>query len=478
MESQHPFTTSKYTINDYIEQAATFDTFEQHHEALKRCVCIGSTKGLIVREYNTANDSFYYKSCSMRQLAERLDFTFPIEIENKILDRKTHLTKVETITIPFSPMKELKGKFRAELLAYKDVDLFSNNPQVLSLYIPPHCDEPNDAMIESYIKDMETRFHNPEAFHELLATHAFRLRHPNVNIVKFFMLFSVLGGTGKSTLQEHIDMIYGNLSMVGIKSETIRSDFTGWTTQYLNLGFEELQNDEYRNKFFETFLKQITTRKTSVRNMYEDVHAGTNRAIVMLNTNSPDLFGMIYGDQALLSRMVILDFKPPVSIAERQAFKRKYGLDDTADNYEQTKNVFAASLYHYLRYKYPIPDSYTNERYDGADKERILQRLRCDSQRLPMRFIRHLKLKPEVYTENPYAILEVHTSKKPVEEHVFASEERLATAFQKYLSSGYASPKERSMYSVNSVFQELEKSLGWVSKRYKSNTIAGYDILK
>ena len=474
----HPFLTSNYTIEDYIQDAATFTEIQDHHKALKSCVAIGARKGFIIKQYNPETNSFNYRTYTITALAERLNLTFNIEVSSTTVNKKTHETKTEIVEIPYSPMKDLKSNFRSELLAYKDVDIFSSNPQVLSLYFPPRCDEPNDSMIADYIKDMEQRFTNPEAFHELLATHAFRLRHPDVNVVKFFVLFSVLGKTGKTTLMEHIDLLYPNLSIIGVKSKTVTSEFTGWMTNYLNIGFEELENDEYRNKFFETFLKQITTRKTSVRNVYENVTTGTNRAIVMINTNSPDLYGMIYADQALLSRMVVLDFKPPVSIEDGKAFKKKYGFDDTADDYKDRLNLFAASFYHYLRYVYPIPEGFTTERYDGKDKYEIIQRLRQNSQRLPMRFIKKLSIKPEQYTENPYAILEVHRTKKPVVEHVFVSEEKLAIAFQKYLCSGFVSTKERGMYSVNSVFQELEKSLGWCRKRYKSNTIAGYDILK
>lgn len=478
---EHPFVTSKFSIEDYIREAAKFPDVKTHREALKCCVAIGARTGFIIKEYNKETGSFNYRACPSRELSERLSFTFEFTETSttKKITKNGESCEVKEITYKYQPMKDLKGNFRSELKAYNDVDIFSDDPTILSLYVPPTCDAPDVSMIESYIKDMQTRFYNPEAFNELLATHAFRLRHPNVNIVKFFIFFSIAGKTGKTSLMEQIDLLYPNLSMIGVKSKNVQSEFTGWMVRYLNIGFEELENEEYRNKFFETFLKQITTRKTSVRNLYENVTTGINRAIVSINTNSPDLFGMIYGDQALLSRMVILDFKPPVSKEDGLTFKRKYGFDDTAPDYRARLNLFAASFYYYLRYVYVIPSDFTPERYDGEDKMKVIQRLRQNSQRLPMRFIKMLKFNTHnPLVNDPYQVLEIHRTKKPVEEHVFVSDEQLASAFQKYLSSGFASPKERSMYSVNSVFQELEKSLGWVRKRYKSNTLVGYDILK
>ena len=61
-------------------------------------------------------------------------------------------------------------------------------------------------------------------------------------------------------------------------------------------------------------------------------------------------------------------------------------------------------------------------------------------------------------------------------EHVFAPETKLSEAFTTFVSRN-STGRERQMYTVSSVFDELEKSLGWVRKRYNHNTIPGYDIL-
>ena len=62
-------------------------------------------------------------------------------------------------------------------------------------------------------------------------------------------------------------------------------------------------------------------------------------------------------------------------------------------------------------------------------------------------------------------------------EHVFAPEEKLAEAFATFVIRN-ATGKERNLYSISSVIDELVSALQWKRKRYNHNTIPGYDIEK
>jgi hypothetical protein len=72
---------------------------------------------------------------------------------------------------------------------------------------------------------------------------------------------------------------------------------------------------------------------------------------------------MIRGDQALISRLVIIEFKP----------KAQFEWGSIPDSFMKNPN-FAYSFKHYLETDYVIPDSFTPCRYEGADKYEFIAR--------------------------------------------------------------------------------------------------------
>jgi hypothetical protein len=51
------------------------------------------------------------------------------------------------------------------------------------------------------------------------------------------------------------------------------------------LGVEELQNDDYTNKYFETAFRQMTTQETSDKGQYRKIMKDQHRANISLNVS-------------------------------------------------------------------------------------------------------------------------------------------------------------------------------------------------
>ena len=207
--------------------------------------------------------------------------------------------------------------------------------------------------------------------------------------------------------------------------------------------------------------------------MYHDAESAEIKAIVSLNTNSKDLYGLINADSATISRLCILSFKPAISKSEWTEFKKSVGLDDSADNYNKTKNAFAAAFYHYLRHGYEIKADFSPCRYDGDDKYDIIQQLRKNSVKLPGRFVRCLMTQKEFNEdseETQYTIIKKMSDKKRGVV-MFVSTSEINKYWGYYVKD---LPKnDVGKYTSQSAIDELQR-LGWEYK--KTNTLRGYII--
>jgi hypothetical protein len=165
--------------------------------------------------------------------------------------------------------------------------------------------------------------------------------------------------------------MYGEFANVAVKGEQFKDLFTGQFNDLLMLHVEELQNENYRNKEFETTIKQFTTREASDRRLYKGTTKGEHHAIIGLNTNQPDLYGLIRGDSALIERLVILHFKPNDADTNWEQIRKELRLD----NREAEKDI-AYSLYTYLRDEYQIKKNFSTSRYYEQEKFDLITKLR------------------------------------------------------------------------------------------------------
>ena len=450
------FMNSTYTINQYLRDVSTFTSLAQHEEHLRLFIAY-MPAGFIMKEKGKQETGFRYKILDVLELRKYLNF----KCEFRTAGVNPQTGKQTTKIVKYSPLNSINNAQYLGKMAYFDyVDLYTDRPDVLSLYRPPEIpeDQINEELAKKFIAYFETRVTNPEAFHEELSAHAYRFRHPDARFAKVFVHYSHNGNSGKSLLTAIFDMLYPHLSMIGIKSKETQSNFDGWMTQYLNLSFEELQNDEYRNKCFETFLKQATSGKTSSRRMYKETEEAEYRCIVSMNTNQDDLYGLVRADKPTQERLVILNFKdnPSPTPEEWDAALDEWGMNDKSPDYHKTSHIFAASLWHYLRFTYLR--RYNTKRYYGADKWELIRMLSTKSERLPMRFVKdlHQMINPEFESFHPSNILRTVRLRKDKKEVYFITIADLTSGFNYYPKSG----KEKSIYNDQSV-QEVLLSIGW-----------------
>ena len=472
------FEGSPLTLADYKNKGRFLTDINDHYSLLQQCVAI-SESGYIVKKkiYN----SYRYEEISPAKLKDSLDGAATIKHTETTRDKVTQQITEHTTYRLFKPMDAIQhGSLRQKLAFYSKTDLYSDEEGVLSRYVPPRG-EPNNELIEKFIKFFESRVYNPVALHDMLSAHAFRLRHPSVKIEKAYILYSPPpGNTGKTFLSSAIDGLYPELSILGAREAEARSQFNTILYDYLNVNFEELENDNYRNQFFETYLKQNTNRKGTKRAMYHDAVAAEIRAIVSLNTNSKDLYGLINAKDEVISRLCILSFKPAPSNAEWEQFKTEMGLNSSKSNYTKSKHAFDAAFWHYLKYTYSNPylssmDAYNPVRYTGSDRDEIIKQLRSTVDRLPQRFLAQLTVKA-----NPVADLsEVHKTFAVLRRMkdlkrgsvLFIANKDLETCWNSYMQSLNAN--DRGKYTCQSVRDEMIR-IGFVGKQ--TNSSRGYAI--
>ena len=114
----------------------------------------------------------------------------------------------------------------------------------------------------------------------------------------------------------------------------------------------------------ERVIKRLTTIASSSRAMYRETESARNQAIVGFNTNQNELYGLVRADQATLSRLVIIEFKPK---------PKDLNWDEIKDKFINQKD-FAYSLYRYLLEDFEIPETFNTCRYISIDKDEFIKK--------------------------------------------------------------------------------------------------------
>jgi hypothetical protein len=151
---------------------------------------------------------------------------------------------------------------------------------------------------------------------------------------------------------------------VAIDPRQLESDqFNNWIYEKLMLHVEEAETTNYQKHNLDSIVKRITTLNGSGRGVYQETMEKRHWAIFGMNTNKSDLYGMIRGDEALISRLAVVHFKPQGSLDWG-------GMDGTprlSDKWMKNPN-FGYSFKRYLETEYVIPSDFTSVRYYCQDK--------------------------------------------------------------------------------------------------------------
>ena len=417
IHSVEQFYESDETLESFQTKFPYFNTRAEGEDALREVVAL-TTDGFMVKRQNEWC-GYTYEQKSFDEL-KKLFFAY-IEVKDNEHSKKTKR---------WYPWQSLgDGDFHRRMARFTSISLMSERSGVLSLFKPPMLvsdDEYQPERVKTLISFLESRVLDPKALHEELSTHAYRFRHPDARFAKVFIHYATTGGTGKTFLMNLFGMLYQGFCFTG-KEADAKDRFNSWMGQTLLVGFEELENDNFRNKWFETFIKQSTSTSGSVRAMYRETTGTTQfRFILMLNTNQPDLYGMVRADDALKSRLVIVPFKEErLPESEWVRVLASVGLRNPLSDYCEEHRTFAGSFYRYLLEDYENPfvpmSQYSPQRYFSPEKDAFLLKALEAANSTPSSFFLDLvKMPKDPYSggwagwnpRNPTAVLRVRTGSR------------------------------------------------------------------
>jgi len=360
------FKSSTYRKEQYICDAGKFKTLSKMLYKLKQCLAINTHGGYIIKlKSEEDNKTMQFQCIKENELNDQhlninFEFDSTEEQKEKMRTQKKKVQDVYSINVK----KLLKqAKYISQFDSFDGIALLSKDLKVLQLYNPPAKTQYNQKLIDNWIAFMKTLIHNPEAFDELLDSHAYRFRHVDDFIEKFFVNYGT-GNNGKSFLVACLAKIYPGLANSAARQEQIENDtFNAWLVNNLLVWIEEAQQSNYKSKVLAQRVKQLTTKNASARGMYSETKTARNWAIYGMNTNKKDLYDLIRADDATVSRLVILNFKDNLN---GEIYKRDV-MDNKCKEFINNP-AFAYSLYHYLAEVREIRQGFNPCRYYGKDK--------------------------------------------------------------------------------------------------------------
>ena len=118
--------------------------------------------------------------------------------------------------------KKIIEEIEKELVFFDGIRHVGFSERFLNMFRPP-TGIYIKGLAERIIKFFEERLHYPSALHELLSSHAYRFRHSNTFIEKFFIHFSKESTTGKSLLAAILATMYPRFANIGVSADQVES---------------------------------------------------------------------------------------------------------------------------------------------------------------------------------------------------------------------------------------------------------------
>ena len=347
--SEDVFTYADFTkhINDYPK------TQKQIVHELRRFIAKCDSNGYFIKTERDKNFNYEYLPYS------KLSSEYKFKLLVKDNDGKVK-------QIPFYKFVT-DAYVTRELSSYRCMKLFSNDPSVLATYRPPLVTDYNEKLILDWIEFIKSLLITPEPFIELLDSWSYRLNNANDAIAKFFVNFGP-GNTGKTFLVSCFKRIAPFNSNVQVDNKTVEQDkHNAWLDGKALVWLEEAEAQNYQTKRLHQLIKQWSGEELAIRPLYGDLKVVDNRAIYGMNTNSTDLYGLINAEEAVIKRLVILQFKQTYPKDELDRLTSKF----------IHKTQFAWSLYYYLKNVHKRQQTYSPNRYFGKDRDEFIAKRRA-----------------------------------------------------------------------------------------------------
>ena len=343
------FLTSKYTFTDYLNDAYKYNTIDDYINNLTKCFAFINNGQYILKEWNNDHVVFNIKS-SKKELLETIgSITINVDTtqQEKEQMKKQHKKVSDTKNIKLIKLLDDIKNIRPKFKSFNKYDILGDDINIFGLFRPPTQElsyiniSINQDLVDTWLNIIKDQLYDEEsikAFNHLLYVNAYLLQYHKKAPV-FFVKYSETGNTGKNYIDNSFEKLYKEYALVGIGEQTLLEKHNGGLANKLYRSYDEFSTDNYKTKIMDNIVKRLTNNKLAVRAMCKDTKQESDYAIDMLNTNHPDLYGMLNSnDKALLSRLCIIRLKER-DIKESVYYKNISIIDNPS---------FPISLYNYL----------------------------------------------------------------------------------------------------------------------------------
>ena len=391
------FEESGITIDDYIATRHTFKSIDEHKDMLVKCVALVGTKFVIRKSEDIAGCMVpFYKLCSRKELFDSI-----LNSVIKFEETQTETTKSGTITkqiiIEHKPINWLNDvEFQGKLAHYDTMSLVSYSHKILQKFIPASIknDEHRETQLKmaKYIIDLFSSMvddRSKKSWEEEVFSIAYKVQHLSEFICKFFVHYGE-GDNGKSLWCKFISWMFPGCSNPGISDNQSESRFNGYLCEYLFEWFEEIENENYQNRKFETFIKRITTETISSEKKGVDPKADLFRSLIGMSTNQSDLYGLVRSHHAVQTRLVPIYFSKSLTQEEWQNVLKPLGVERGNPNKIHNQYLVGAALWEYFK-QMQIPSTYYPDRCNNPqERDELFEFLRGKRATGPDKFMLYL----------------------------------------------------------------------------------------
>ena len=467
------FKESNITSADYIKLRSNFTCFEQHMEMIPKFIALLGNDYVVRESDNTLGVSLpRYKVYNLHQLAQsNINASISYEIEQAVRS-KSGAVKSALVNIKVRPYEWLTDvEFQKNMAYFDDISLVSSSSRTLQSFIPPSLDHVPDELkpmmyeLAESIVGMFTDLVDPDcmpSWEEELNSIAYKVQNPSEFVCKFFVHYGD-GDNGKSLWCKFLSMMFIGCSNIGISDEQADGKFTGYLENYLLEWFEEIENENYQNQKFEKFIKRITTETVSFEKKGVDPHAGFFKALVGMNTNQPDLYGLVRAEKATKSRLVVIYFSKGMPQEEWQRRLEEFGVNRGNKNKYYNQYTIGASLWEYFKNR-KIPSTFYPDRYCGEDKDRLFERLRSVKICGPDRFLCWLGDPSRI--DSGFRSIVGRKGDRQGKNYVQISKKQVMTMFDQYIKGTKGLQSKVTFDTVTKRMNEIGFQLMLVNKTY------------
>ena len=221
---KYVFTDNEYSYNEFREDLNQSKklTLTQIKERLQKCVSVLPNGFAVKLRQENGVKYEVIKRSDMNNY-----FGFLAKFQTVIVTTDDVGNETEKTKVISKKCKKIIEDFEGDLIFFDGIRHVGFSERFLNMYRPP-VGKYIKGLAERIIDFFEKRLHNPSALHELLSSHAYRFRHANTFIEKFFIHFSKESTTGKSLLAAILGTMYLYFANLAASPDQVESKFNGW----------------------------------------------------------------------------------------------------------------------------------------------------------------------------------------------------------------------------------------------------------